>query len=271
MLKLPFYLIDAFTDQVFGGNPAAVCPLDAWLPDDVLQKMTIEHNQSETAFFVPTDTGFELRWFTVLGEINLCGHATLASAHVIFNHMHYPKNEILFSTRFVGDLSVKKDGDILTMNFPSWPPQKLDEIPPIAVEALRAQPQEGFLKRDYLFTFPHQNDILNLKPDFAVLARWAAQNPSVRLRVCVTAPGADCDFVSRFFCPGDAVEEDPVTGSAHSMLIPYWAARLGKNKLFARQLSARGGELHCELQGDRVLIGGRAKTYLTGSLSLPTK
>lgn len=267
--QVSFYLVDAFTDRAFGGNPAAVCPLDAWLPDDLLQKMAIEHNQSETAFFVPTEKGFELRWFTVLGEINLCGHATLASAHVIFNHLDYPRSEIHFSTRFVGDLSVKKDGDLLTLNFPSWPPEKLDEISPLALQGLGIQPEAAYMKRDYLFVFAREADIRNIKPDFNVLAQLGRAQGQEGPAVCVTAPGDDCDFVSRFFCPGDALPEDPVTGSAHSMLVPYWARRLAKNKFFARQLSARGGELHCELQDERVLISGKARTYITGALSLP--
>ncbi len=263
MKPTPFYLIDAFTDRIFGGNPAAVCPLEAWLPDDILKSMAIEHNQSETVFFVPTPNGFEIRWFTSLGEINLCGHATLASAHVIFDHLNYPKNEIHFTTRFVGDISVKKDGARLTLNFPAWMPEALAAIPENAIAGLGgAIPQKSYLKRDYLFVFANQDELAAIRPDFKVLQQLGKM-------ICITAPGTDCDFVSRFFCPGDAVEEDPVTGSAHSMLTPYWAQRLGKSKLFARQISKRGGELHCELQGDRVLISGQAKTYLSGTVYLP--
>jgi len=263
MKHIPFYLVDAFTNRIFGGNPAAVCPLDEWLSDEMLLSMAIEHNQSETAFFVPISNGFEIRWFTSLGEINLCGHATLASAHVIFNHLDYPSNEIHLTTRFVGDLKVKKDGDWLTLDFPAWPPQKLEAIPEAAIAGLGGvQPQQLYLKRDYMFVFADQKDILDIKPDFRLLVQLGKM-------ICITAPGKDCDFVSRFFCPGDAVEEDPVTGSAHSMLVPYWAERLGKNKLLARQVSKRGGELHCELQGNRVMISGQAKTYSAGTIYLP--
>jgi predicted PhzF superfamily epimerase YddE/YHI9 len=262
MQLIPFYQVDAFTSRIFGGNPAAICPLQEWLPDDTLKSLTIEHNQSETAFFVPIEDGFELRWFTSLGEIDLCGHATLASAHVIFNHLSYPKNEIRFITRFVGDLKVKKDGEWMILDLPAWPPQALAEIPDAAIAGLGGgQPQKGYLKRDYMFVFPDQQDILAIKPDFKILAQLGRM-------CCVTAPGKDCDFVSRFFCPGDAVEEDPVTGSAHSMLTAYWAERLGKNKLFARQLSKRGGELHCRLESDRVLLSGQAKTYMAGTIYL---
>ena len=262
MTTLPVYFVDAFTDRIFGGNPAAVCPLTEWLPDDVMQAITIEHNQSETVFFVPAQDGFAIRWFTSVGEIDLCGHATLASAHVIFNHLSYPGNEIHFTTGSVGDLRVKKDGNWLTLDFPAWTPQALDAMPAAAIPGLGGVvAQRSYMKRDYMFVFPDQNDILNIKPDFKILAQLGR-------RVCITAPGKDCDFVSRFFCPGDAMQEDPVTGSTHSMLVPYWSERLGKNKFFARQLSSRGGALHCELQGDRVMIAGQAITYLSGTIHL---
>ncbi len=263
MNSIPVYLVDAFTDRIFGGNPAAVCPLPAWLPDEILQVITIEHNQSETAFFVPTPDGFEIRWFTILDEINLCGHATLASAHVIFNHLSYPKNEVHFTTRFSGDLTVKKEDGWLTLDFPSWPPQAINKIPDAAIAGLGgARPQQSYLKRDYMFVFPNQDDIINIKPDFKILGQLGRST-------CITAPGKDCDFVSRSFWPGDAVEEDPATGSTHSMLVPYWAERLGKNKLFARQLSKRGGEFHCLLQDERVMISGQAQTYMSGTIYLP--
>jgi PhzF family phenazine biosynthesis protein len=261
MQELPFYMVDAFTDRTFGGNAAAVCPLIEWLPDDTLLKMAQEHNQSETAFFVRTDSGFELRWFTTQGEINLCGHATLASAHVIFEYLEYPHTEIRFSTRFVGELTVTRSGDWLTLNFPAW---RTDAVEPPAL-LLRALGIENYeevrVARDYLVVLKNQQQLEALKPDIHALLPLGKM-------VCVTAPGETHDFVSRFFCPGESVAEDPVTGSAHSMLIPYWGEKLGKQQMAARQVSARGGELRCEWQGERVLIGGQATTYIIGSVYL---
>jgi len=281
MNSIAFYQVDAFASQIFKGNPAVVCPLDKWLPDETLQLMTIEHNQSETAFFVPTANGYKLRWFTSLGEIDLCGHATLASAHVLFNHLNYPHNKIQFETQFVGNLTVTKDSWGLTLDFPSWPPEQLLLDKPIQSDiAIRRRanrmtdtdiivaglggmtPEAFYKKRDYMFVFSGQEDIERINPDFKTLGQ-------LKGGICITAPGNNCDFVSRFFCPGDAVEEDPVTGSAHSMLVPYWAERLGKNKLLARQVSKRGGELRSELQGDRVMISGQAQTYMSGTIFLP--
>jgi PhzF family phenazine biosynthesis protein len=260
MPTCPVYLIDAFASAPFKGNVAAVCPLPEWPGDAVLQNMAIEHNQSETAYFVPKDDGYELRWFTVLGEINLCGHATLASAHVIFRHLNFPHDKVRFQTRFVGDLFVTRDGDWLTLDFPSWMPEPV-AIPAEAAAAIGGiQPLEVHSQRDYLFLLRNAAEVRAVKPDYAIME-------ALQLRVCVTAQGDDCDIVSRFFCPGDAVPEDPVTGSAHSMLVPFWAARLGKTKMLARQLSARGGELHCELIGDRVMIAGQAVTYLEGQVT----
>jgi len=263
MKQIDIYQADAFTNRLFGGNPAAVCPLKEWLPDDVLQNIAIENNLSETAFFIPEGDGFELRWFTTVGEIDLCGHATLATAHVIFNHLPYSKDEILFSTRFVGPVSVRRHKDWLTLNFPSWIATPTD-APPDGIAGMGGlRPKECYVKRDYMFVYEHEDDVANAQPDFGLLIK-------LDQRLCITAPGKDCDFVSRFFCPEDkAAQEDPVTGSAHSMLIPYWAKRLGKTKMSARQLSARGGELRCEFLGERVLISGQAKTYLQGKIFLP--
>lgn len=263
---IPFFLVDAFASQIFKGNPAAVCPLQKWLPDNILHAMAIEHNQSETAFFVQGDQGCELRWFTVNGEINLCGHATLGAAHVIFNHLDYASRKIVFTTRYSGNLTVTKEDDGLVLDLPSWPPRKLDHPPQEAVDGLGIQPKESWLKRDYMFVFDDEKEIEAIEPDFKTLGRLGRGQSQDAPAICVTAPGRSCDFVSRFFCPGDALEEDPVTGSAHSMLVPYWSQRLNKNKLFARQLSRRGGELHCTLDGDRVLLKGQVQTYLIGSL-----
>lgn len=261
MLTIPFYLIDAFSDRPFGGNPAAVCPLIDWLPDDMLLNMAREHNQSETAFFVRTDDGFELRWFTTQGEINLCGHATLASAHVIFEYLDFPDTEIRFSTRFVGELRVRRSGDWLTLDFPAWQTQPVTP-PPLLLSALGIDSaKEIRAARDYLVVLDSQQQVEALVPDIHAMLPLGKM-------VCVTAPGDELDFVSRFFCPGESVAEDPVTGSAHSMLIPYWAERLNKLHLQAAQLSERGGTLRCEYLGERVLIGGQCRTYLIGEIAL---
>ena len=262
MKEIAFYLVDAFSDRPFGGNPAAVCPLETWLPDDILLKMAQQHNQSETAFFVRTDTGFELRWFTTQYEINLCGHATLASAHVIFEYLDYPATEIVFSTRFVGDLTVTRNGDWLTLDFPAWESEAVDNPPALLLSALGiSSAKEVRAGRDYMVVLENQQQVESLTPDIE------AMKPLGKM-VCITAPGDEVDFVSRFFCPGESVAEDPVTGSAHSMLIPWWGKKLGKSKMAARQVSARGGDLRCELKGDRVLMSGQAALYLKGTVFL---
>ncbi|APG17956.1 isomerase [Kosakonia radicincitans] len=262
MQTIDFYMVDAFSDQTFGGNAAAVCPLTEWLPDDLLLKMAQQHNQSETAFFVRNDTGFELRWFTTQAEINLCGHATLAAAHVIFEYLDYPATEILFATRFVGPLTVTRKGDWLTLDFPAWATQEVSMPPELLLQALGiSTAKEVRVARDYLVVLENQAQVEALRPDIA------AMKPLGKM-VCVTAPGDEYDFVSRFFCPGESVAEDPVTGSAHSMLIPYWGEKLNKTVMQARQVSARGGDLRCEWRGDRVLIGGQATLYLLGKVYL---
>ena len=262
MQEIDFYLVDAFSDRAFGGNAAAVCPLEEWLSDETLLKMAQQHNQSETAFFVRTDTGFELRWFTTLHEINLCGHATLAAAHVIFEYLDHPSATITFSTRFVGDLRVTRSGDWLTLDFPAWttspvanPPADL--LAGLGLEAA-VEVREG---RDYLVLLADRQQVEAVRPDMARLQTLGKM-------ICVSAPDEEYDFVSRFFCPGEGVPEDPVTGSAHSMLIPWWGEKLGKTTMMARQGSARGGDLRCQWQGDRVLIGGQATTYLRGTVYL---
>jgi len=261
-MGIPLYQVDAFTDGPFTGNPAAVCPLDAWLPDAVMQSVAAENNLSETAFFVPNGDGYRLRWFTPTTEVDLCGHATLASAFVVFGWLAPWRRSITFQTEKAGPLTVSRDDDLLALDFPSRPPQRL-EISDAMAAALGERPTALFAARDYLAVFERAEDVAALQPDFAAVAALD------RFAVIVTAPGTDgIDFVSRFFAPARGVDEDPVTGSAHCTLIPYWAERLGRSRLEARQLSRRGGALTCELRGDRVTIAGRADLYLTGSISL---
>lgn len=259
MAKIPYFEVDAFAGKLFRGNPAGICPLSKWLDDALMQDIAAENNFAETAFFVPRGNDYDLRWFTPAVEIDLCGHATLASAFIVFSVLGARGDTVRFHSRS-GPLTVSRSGDVLTLDFPSRPPK-----PCIVLEALARglgkKPVEVLKARDYFALFNNAEDIRSLQPDFAVLGTLAE-------KVIVTAPGADCDFVSRFFAPTAGVNEDPVTGSAHCTLIPYWAQRLGKNKLFARQLSKRGGELFCEDAGDRVKIGGHAVLYLRGEIEL---
>ncbi len=261
-MTIPIYQADAFTSRLFGGNPAAVCPLTDWLPDATMQQIALENNLAETAFFVKTDAGFHLRWFTPELEIDLCGHATLASAHIIFTQLGYTDEVIHFTTEQAGTLTVTREGDKYTLDFPSRPPYAT-EIPAGLVEALGGkQPLHTLRSRDYFLVYESEDDIINIVPDHAFLSKIDA------IGVIVTAPGKEVDFVSRFFAPAASVPEDPVTGSAHCNLIPYWAERMGKNELHAYQLSARKGELWCELKGDRVLMSGNAVKYLKGEIYL---
>lgn len=260
-MKLPYYEVSAFTSNAFGGNPAGVCPLDAWLPDAALQGIAANNNLAETAFTAPRGSDFELRWFTPVVEMDLCGHATLAAASVLFNERGLNGNEVRFHSRS-GLLSVTRSGDVLALDFPSRPPVPA-AVPEGLLLGLGAKPQAVLKSRDFLAVFASEAEVRALKPDFGVLRRLDC------LGIIVTAPGRECDFVSRFFAPGAGVDEDPVTGSAHCTLIPYWAQRLGKTKLLARQVSARGGELLCESAGDRVRIGGRAALYLRGEIQIP--
>lgn len=259
-MKIPCYQVDAFTSEVFHGNPAAVCPLSAWLPDATLQNIAAENNLSETAFVVPRGEEFDLRWFTPTLEMDLCGHATLAAAFALFTEQKFPGDVIRFQSHS-GLLTVKRAGDLLTLDFPARPPVPC-ALPETLASGLGAGPASVLKSRDYLAVFASAAEVRALRPDFAALKKLDC------LGIIATAPGEDCDFVSRFFAPAAGVDEDPVTGSAHCTLIPYWAARLGKNKMFARQASQRGGELFCELAGDRVHIGGKAVLYLRGEISL---
>ena len=257
-MRVAYYEVSAFTSQPFGGNPAGVCPLDSWPPDAILQGIAANNNLAETAFFVPRDTDFDLRWFTPTTEVDLCGHATLAAAYVLFTERGWPAESIHFHSRS-GILTVSLSGDRLTLDFPAWPAEPCP-APKALLRGLGAKPAKVFKARDYLAVFASETEVQALKPDFAALQTLDC------LGTIVTAPGGDCDFVSRFFAPGAGVNEDPATGSAHCTLIPHWAKQLGKTKLYARQISARGGEFFCDLAGDRVRIGGRAVLYLKGTL-----
>ena len=259
-MRLKLWQVDAFAEKPFAGNPAAVVPLEQWLPDATLQAIANENNLSETAFFVPMDAGlYELRWFTPTVEVDLCGHATLASGHLILCHLDPQRPDVAFHTRS-GALTVSRDGDRLAMDFPAWPPQAVPP-PEGLVTALGHSPEAVYFGRDrHMAVFPTVDDVRRLRPDMGALARVSPG------RIIVTAPGDDCDFVSRFFAPGLGIDEDPVTGSAHCVLVPYWAERLGKTELHARQVSARGGELFCRHRGARITIAGRAVLYLTGTI-----
>lgn len=260
-MTLTLYQVDAFTDTQFHGNPAAVCPLTAWLPDDLLQAIAEENNLSETAFYVPKGDMFHIRWFTPVCEVDLCGHATLATGHVLFRHEGYTKPVITF-TSWSGLLSVRNEGEELILDFPV---DRLDPVPSPAglAEALGSRPLEVHQgKDDFMAVYGTEEEVASMQPDFTLVAKIPARG------VIVTAPGRTVDFVSRFFGPQSGIAEDPVTGSAHTTLVPYWSRRLGKTRLRATQVSKRRGELRCVLKGERVEIGGRACTYLIGTITL---
>ncbi|MBL7961277.1 PhzF family phenazine biosynthesis protein [bacterium] len=259
-MKIPLYQIDAFTGNLFKGNPAAVCPLNEWLNDETLLNIAAENNLSETAFFVKEGMGYRLRWFTPEVEVDLCGHATLAAAFVIFNYIDPSLNRVVFATQS-GNLTVTTNGKLLAMDFPSRKPAACSP-PHDLIKGLGVSPAETLKSRDYFVVYSSEEEIKNLKPDMSLLSKLDA------LGVIVTAKGNQVDFVSRFFAPGAGIPEDPVTGSAHSSLIPYWAEKLAKSKLHALQVSKRGGELFCELNGDRVMISGHAVKYLEGFFEL---
>ncbi len=261
-MKVPFYQVDAFSRRLFGGNPAAVCLLTSWLDDNTLQSIAAENNLSETAFLVPKVKGrYDLRWFTPAVEIDLCGHATLASAFVIFSFVESTLSSVDFETRS-GLLSVARSGELLSMDFPARKPWPAERSPVIS-QALGAEPLDVLKSRDLLVVFKNESIVRDMAPDFDKLKRIRDA-----FGVIVTAPGEKADFVSRFFAPNAGIPEDPVTGSAHCTLIPYWADRLGKTHLHALQLSKRGGELFCENMGDRVRISGNAVLYAKGELYL---
>ncbi len=260
-MRVSYFQIDAFSSRVFGGNPAGVCLLESWLPDEVLKQIAAENNLSETAFVEPRGEDFDLRWFTPTREVDLCGHATLASAFVLFEERKIAAPELRFHTQ-VGALGARRDGEVVVLDFPAWKAEPTG-VPAALADGLGWIPRDVHKTRDYLAVFTDADEVAGLAPDMAQLARLDC------LGLIATAPGRDCDFVSRFFAPGAGIPEDPVTGSAHCTLIPYWSRRLGKTKLRARQLSARGGELFCEDRGERVGIGGRCALYSRAELVLP--
>ena len=260
-MKIQMFQVDAFTDKLFGGNPAAVCILTQPLPDEIMQKIAAENNLAETAFIIDQGDTFSIRWCTPKVEVDLCGHATLASSHVIFNHLKYPKKILRFTSRS-GILEVRQEGDLLILNFPSDMPQKgclgrsvTDSLGMDPVEILKG-------KTDYMLVYENQAQIEALDPDFGRLGKANVRG------IIVTAKGNDSDFVSRFFGPAVGINEDPVTGSAHTNLIPYWSARFGKKEMTAIQLSERRGHLQCKDLGERVEIGGKAVTYLVGEITV---
>ena len=259
-MKIKIYQIDAFTDQVFSGNPAAVCPLDQWIDDATLQKIAAENNLAETAFYVREYDRFEIRWFTPTVEVDLCGHATLASAFVLFNHEKYVGNVINFDSPRSGALSVTKDGDSLTLNFPADTIEKLSTTE--AVDSCFDLKPKSVMrgKSDFLFVYDKEEDIEKIVPNFDKISKLNCRG------VIITAPGNQVDFVSRFFAPQSGIDEDPVTGSAHTTLTPYWSHRLNKIEMTAIQLSERKGYLECKYLKDRVEISGKGKLYLIGEI-----
>lgn len=263
MRTLPLYVVDAFTERLFGGNPAAVCPLREWLPADLMQDIAAENNLSETAFFVPAGSEYEMRWFTPRREISFCGHATLASGHVLFRHIDLSLTRVAFRTQ-VGVLVVERRGDGIGLRVPAFPPRPCRDVPPVVAAHLPPSGGEVLAAREkYFLVLGSQRDVEAFRPDFDALETLHPYG------LCITAPGDDVDFVSRYFVPSFGVPEDPVTGSSHATLVPYWAKRLGRTSLEARQLSRRGGRLSCRLEGETVRLAGRAVTYLEGTIRLP--
>jgi len=258
MTEIAIYQVDAFTDALFGGNPAAICPLEAWLPEATMQAIAAENNLAETAFFVPEGRGYRLRWFTPAVEVDLCGHATLASAYVIARHLKPEVTEIVFDSAS-GPLTVTRDGEVFTLDFPSRKPAPFDDKGAVAA-ALGVVPQEVLKARMLMAVLAGEAEVRAAAPDLAKVKALPGDG------LIVTAPGDSVDFVSRYFAPHAGIPEDPVTGSAHCVLTPYWAQRLGKAKLEARQISQRGGKLTVEERGERVLISGRVTPYLEGRI-----
>jgi len=257
-MELPLYQVDAFASRLFAGNPAAVCPLSQWLPDTTMQAIGAENNLSETAFFVPRNGDYDLRWFTPTIETDLCGHATLASGFVVMTRLAPQRKEVRFHTKS-GLLVVTRRGDDFALELPAQPPTP-KTMPARILDALGRKPAQVLAATKYLVVYESEAEVAALQPDLAVI------KDADRDGVIVTAPGRDCDFVSRYFAPHAGIPEDPVTGSAHCTLVPYWSKRLGKKTLQARQISQRGGELACEDRGDRVSVAGNAVLYLEGRI-----
>jgi PhzF family phenazine biosynthesis protein len=258
-MKISIFQVDAFTNQAFAGNPAAVCPLDYWLPEETMQAIAGENNLSETAFIVNRGDYYQIRWFTPQTEVDLCGHATLASAWVIMNKIQTDVQDVKFGSRG-GELRVRREEDLYLMDFPVHRPEKC-EVPNNLIKAMGYNPTEILASNYYLVVFDSEEIVRGLKPYMALIKELD------RIGVVVTAPGEKVDFVSRFFAPAVGIPEDPVTGSAHCTLIPYWADKLGKSQMTAEQVSYRGGELFCEYNDDRVVIGGRAWLFMEGRIS----
>jgi len=261
-MKIPIYQIDAFSNRVFTGNPAAVCPLEEWLGDSLLQAIAQENNLSETAFFVPVESGYHIRWFTPVAEVDLCGHATLATAFVIFNYLDTSSSQITFSSKS-GKLTAVRANEMISMDFPAQPPIPC-EPPRELLDGLKKEPLEILCSEDYFIVFSSENDVIELSPDMGKLKKLDLRG------VIVTAKGNKVDFVSRFFAPKFGIDEDPVTGSAHCALTPYWAKKLNKKSVHAHQVSQRGGELFCTDCGDRVVIAGGAAKFMEGSITIDT-
>ena len=265
MKILRIFQIDAFASDIFVGNPAAVCPLDSWLQESVMQAIAAENNLSETAFLVPEVDGYRIRWFTPREEVPLCGHATLASAFVVFTELEPGKDSVRFQSRS-GELIVQRDGKLLNMDFPAYEMERCPEPPADLLLGLNVEPLEVFAVHsnpNYYVLYETEDQVRSITPDFKIIERLHPYG------VIVTAPGTDSDCASRYFVPGFGIPEDPVTGSIHSALIPFWAERLHKKKIHARQVSHRGGELYCEDRGTRVQIGGYAVKYLEGTITIP--
>ncbi len=258
-MNLTLYQVDAFAAGLFAGNPAAVIPLEQWPDDALMQNIAMENNLAETVFFVRNGNDFDIRWFTPEQEINLCGHATLASAFVLYHFLGYNKPQITFHSKS-GPLLVRRDGESFLLDFPSWMPERTDDYPAALLESLGNPEVMGVYKhRDFLVELNNEEAVRNCKPDFTLMKKTDGM-------VIITAPGKKVDFVSRFFAPIAGIDEDPVTGSAHSQLIPFWNYKLGKTKMKALQLSKRGGEIYCEQKGDRVIMGGKCVFYMKGEI-----
>lgn len=261
-MKIQMFQVDAFTETLFGGNPAAVCLLDSWLPENIMQSIAAENNLAETAFLATTEKGFEIRWFTPTVEVDLCGHATLAAAHVLFHHRNFRGVELVFHSVRSGVLRVKRMESLLTLDFPADVFKRV-ETPAVLTKALGMEPMETYKgKTDFMAILPSEKHVTELTPDFNLLASLEARG------IIVTAMGERADFVSRFFAPQSGINEDPVTGSSHTTLVPYWAKELKKNSLTALQLSQREGHLWCKYMNTRVEISGHAVTYMQGEITV---